>query len=78
MKAAYHARVPYRVPREQILRLYDLHLALAPSPIVALNRAVAVAEVAGPGPALALVDDLELDRHHVPRHPGRPAPARGL
>ncbi|MCO5971557.1 RNA polymerase sigma factor [Actinoallomurus soli] len=49
----------------QILRLYDLHVALAPSPIVALNRAVAVAEVAGPGAALALVDDLDLDRHHV-------------
>jgi RNA polymerase sigma-70 factor (ECF subfamily) len=49
----------------QILRLYDLHLALAPSPIVALNRAVAVAEVAGPGQALALVDDLDLGRHHV-------------
>ncbi|MEV5704256.1 sigma-70 family RNA polymerase sigma factor [Actinoallomurus sp. NPDC052274] len=49
----------------QILRLYDLHLALAPSPIVALNRAVAVAEVAGPEAALALVDDLDLDRHHV-------------
>jgi RNA polymerase sigma-70 factor (ECF subfamily) len=49
----------------QILRLYDLHLAIAPSPIVALNRAVALAEVEGPGPALALVDDLDLDRHHV-------------
>ncbi|GAA4612379.1 RNA polymerase sigma factor [Actinoallomurus liliacearum] len=49
----------------QILRLYDLQLALAPSPIVALNRAVAVAEVAGPEAALALVDALDLDRHHV-------------
>ncbi|GAA4634921.1 RNA polymerase sigma factor [Actinoallomurus vinaceus] len=49
----------------QILELYDLHLALAPSPVVALNRAVAVAEVEGPGPALALVDGLDLDRHHL-------------
>ncbi|WP_433175362.1 RNA polymerase sigma factor [Actinoallomurus sp. CA-150999] len=49
----------------QILELYDLHLALAPSPVVALNRAVAVAEVEGPGPALALVEGLDLDRHHL-------------
>ena len=44
----------------QIVLLYDQLLALAPSPIVALNRAVAVAEVAGPGSALALVDGLDL------------------
>lgn len=44
----------------QILQLYDQLLALAPSPVVALNRAVAVAEVDGPGAALALVDDLDL------------------
>ncbi|WP_422771010.1 RNA polymerase sigma factor [Plantactinospora sp. WMMC1484] len=42
----------------QIVQLYDHLLALAPSPVVALNRAVAVAEVAGPAVALALVDDL--------------------
>src|SRR5206468_5846524 len=36
----------------QILALYDLHLAIAPSPIVQLNRAVAVAEVEGPAAAL--------------------------
>ena len=35
--------------------------ALAPGPIVALNRAVAVAEVEGPAAALALVDELKLD-----------------
>jgi len=45
----------------QILQLYDQLMAIAPSPIVALNRAVAVAEVDGPEVALALVDDLELD-----------------
>ena len=37
----------------QILALYDLLLALAPTPVVALNRAVAVAEVDGPAEALA-------------------------
>ncbi|MGW7538172.1 RNA polymerase sigma factor [Amycolatopsis sp. NPDC054798] len=48
----------------QILALYDQLLALAPTPIVALNRAVAVAEVEGPAAALAIVDSLDLgDRH---------------
>ena len=42
----------------QILQLYDQLLAVAPSPVVALNRAVAVAEVDGPAAALALVDEL--------------------
>ncbi|MFC1402118.1 MULTISPECIES: RNA polymerase sigma factor [Streptacidiphilus] len=51
----------------QILRLYDQLTVVAPSPIVALNRAVAVAEVDGPQQALALVDDLApgLDGYHV-------------
>lgn len=49
----------------QILRLYDQLTAVAPGPVVALNRAVAVAEVQGPGPALALVDALDLERYHV-------------
>ncbi|MBO0702052.1 MAG: RNA polymerase sigma factor, partial [Candidatus Dormibacteraeota bacterium] len=44
----------------QILRLYDQLLALQPSPVVALHRAVAVAEVDGPAPALTLVDELAL------------------
>jgi RNA polymerase sigma-70 factor, ECF subfamily len=43
---------------DQILRLYDQLLAVAPSPVVALNRAVAVAEVDGPAVALDLVDGL--------------------
>jgi RNA polymerase sigma-70 factor, ECF subfamily len=43
----------------QILALYDQLLALTPSPVVALNRAVAVAEVEGPEAALALVDGLD-------------------
>ncbi|WP_210592972.1 RNA polymerase sigma factor [Streptomyces sp. GESEQ-35] len=49
----------------QILQLYDQLMTLAPSPVVALNRAVAVAEVSGPGVALTLVDALDLDRYHV-------------
>ena len=49
----------------QILQLYDQLLAHAPTPVVALNRAVAVAEVAGPAAALALVDELSLETYHL-------------
>ena len=49
----------------QILLLYNQQLAIAPSPIVALHRAVAVAEVEGPHAALMLVDALELDRYYL-------------
>lgn len=49
----------------QILALYDQLMTIAPTPVVALNRAVAVAEVDGPATALALVDDLLLDRYHL-------------
>ena len=49
----------------QIRTLYDQLLALTPSSIVALNRAVAVAEVDGPQAALGLVDDLGLDGYHL-------------
>ncbi len=49
----------------QIVRIYDHLLAIAPSPVVALNRAVAVAEVDGPAAALALVDELDLDGYHL-------------
>lgn len=44
----------------QILQLYDQLLHYVPTPIVALNRAVAVAEVEGPTAALALVDQVPL------------------
>jgi RNA polymerase sigma-70 factor (ECF subfamily) len=47
----------------QIVTLYDQLMAVAPSPVVALHRAVAVAEVSGPGAGLALIDGLELLRH---------------
>jgi len=49
----------------QVLALYDQLLAFEPTPVVALNRAVAVAEVDGPAAALDLVDDLELEGYHV-------------
>jgi RNA polymerase sigma-70 factor (ECF subfamily) len=49
----------------QILQLYDQLTVVAPSPVVALNRAVAVAEVDGPRKALDLVDALDLDDYHV-------------
>jgi RNA polymerase sigma-70 factor (ECF subfamily) len=49
----------------QILLLYDHLQAIAPSPMVTLNRAVAVAEVHGPAAALELVNDIDLDRHHM-------------
>jgi RNA polymerase sigma-70 factor, ECF subfamily len=49
----------------RILQLYDQLLAIVPSPIVALNRAVAVAEVEGPAEALVLIDALDLERHHL-------------
>jgi RNA polymerase sigma-70 factor (ECF subfamily) len=53
----------------QIVCLYDVLERLQPSPIVSLNRAVAVAMVEGPRPALALIDELaatgELAGHHL-------------
>ena len=50
---------------EQVVTLYDQLMAIAPSPVVALNRAVAVAEVDGPQAALDLVDELDLDGYHL-------------
>jgi RNA polymerase sigma-70 factor, ECF subfamily len=49
----------------QIVELYDQLLAMTPTPVVALNRAVAVAEVDGPEAGLALVDELDLDAYHL-------------
>jgi len=50
---------------QQVLQLYDQLLTLAPTPIVALNRAVAVAEVDGPEAGLHLVDGLDLDGYYL-------------
>ncbi len=49
----------------QVLRLYDQLMALAPDPVVALNRAVALAEVDGAEQALIEVDALNLDRYYL-------------
>lgn len=69
---AVHADAPDAAATDwaQVLALYDLLLALLPTPVVALNRAVALAEVAGPREALALVDALSLEGYqpfHVVR-----------
>ncbi|MFB9335833.1 RNA polymerase sigma factor [Actinoplanes octamycinicus] len=64
---AVHSDAPSaaRTDWAQILQLYDLLATIAPGPVVALNRAVAVAEVHGPEPALAIVDGLPLADYHV-------------
>ncbi|HET6664080.1 MAG TPA: RNA polymerase sigma factor [Acidimicrobiales bacterium] len=64
---AVHSDAPTAADTDwwQILRLYDQLLSLAPSPVVALNRAVAMAEVEGPAAALTLVDDLDLGGYHL-------------
>ena len=58
--AAVHCQAarPEDTDWPQIVRLYDLLERLQPSPIVSLNRAVAVAMADGPAPALALIDQL--------------------
>src|SRR5205085_5706635 len=64
---AVHSEAPSAAATEwtQIVQLYDQLLALAPSPIVTLNRAVAVAEVEGPDRALKVVDALELGEFYL-------------
>lgn len=67
--AALHARAPRAEDTDwpQIAALYGRLIALAPSPVVELNRAVAVAMADGPARGLALVDALadELDGYHL-------------
>jgi RNA polymerase sigma-70 factor (ECF subfamily) len=67
--SAVHSDAPDAASTDwgQVLRLYDQLTAITPGPVVALNRAVAVAEVEGPGAALRLVDGLrtELGSFHV-------------
>jgi RNA polymerase sigma-70 factor, ECF subfamily len=64
---AVHSDAPAAAATDwrQILRLYDQLLTLLPTPVVALNRAVAVAEVEGPDAALTLVDGLCLERYYL-------------
>ncbi len=63
--AATHARATDAASADwpTILELYDALLAKNPSPVIALNRAVAIAKVRGPAAALATVGPLERDRH---------------
>jgi RNA polymerase sigma-70 factor (ECF subfamily) len=69
--AALHCQAKYAEETDwpQIVRLYDLLERVQPSPVVSLNRAVAVAMVDGPDPALELIDNLEesgqLDGYHL-------------
>jgi RNA polymerase sigma-70 factor (ECF subfamily) len=49
----------------QILTLYDQLLVFSPTPIVALNRAVAVAEVNGPQAGLDVIEALDLSEYHL-------------
>jgi RNA polymerase sigma-70 factor, ECF subfamily len=64
---AVHSDAPTAADTDwrQILQLYNQLLSIAPGAVVALNRAVAVAEVEGPEVALRLVDALELNRYHL-------------
>ena len=64
---AVHADAPTAAQTDwwQILQLYNQLLTIAPSPIVAVNRAVAVAEVEGPDAALTLLDGLDLENYYL-------------
>jgi RNA polymerase sigma-70 factor (ECF subfamily) len=65
--SAVHSDAPVAAATDwdQILALYDQLLMVAPSSVIALNRAVAVAEVQGPAVALAIVDGLRLTRYYL-------------
>jgi len=64
---AVHADAPTAESTDwrQILQLYNHLLTLDPTPVVALNRAVAVAEVEGPAAALTVVNELNLDSYYL-------------
>jgi RNA polymerase sigma-70 factor (ECF subfamily) len=64
---AVHSDAPTAADTDwrQVLQLYDQLLTLAPTPVVALNRAVAVAEVEGSEPALAAVESLDLGDYYL-------------
>jgi RNA polymerase sigma-70 factor, ECF subfamily len=51
----------------QIVALYDHLFSVMPTPVVALNRAIAIAEVEGPGAALTTLDAIapDLDNYHL-------------
>lgn len=58
------AATPEQTDWSQIVALYDQLLAVARTPVVALNRAIAIGEVQGPATALALVDALDLENYY--------------
>src|SRR5919204_862032 len=64
---AVHADAPTveETDWSQIVALYDRLLAVAPTPVVALNRAISIGEVQGPAAALALVEELDLDNYYA-------------
>jgi RNA polymerase sigma-70 factor, ECF subfamily len=82
---AVHSDAPTAADTDwgQILQLYDQLIALSPSPVVALHRSVALAEVSGPAAGLAAADGLPLQSYYLfhairadfLRRLGRPAQA---
>jgi RNA polymerase sigma-70 factor (ECF subfamily) len=69
--AALHCQAPRAVDTDwrQIVHLYDLLLTVAPSPVVALNRAAAIGMAEGPAAALPMIERLaaegEMDNYHL-------------
>ena len=47
------------------MALYDQLYRFVPTPVVALNRAIAIAELQGPEAGLAILDDLDLPQYHL-------------
>ncbi|MFD4197019.1 RNA polymerase sigma factor [Amycolatopsis thermoflava] len=64
---AVHSDAPTAAETDwrQVVALYDQLMAVAPSPVAALHRAVAVAEVDGPAAGLALVERLRLTEYYL-------------
>jgi len=64
---AVHSDAPTAAQTDwgQVLQLYDQLIAIAPNAVVALNRAVAIAETGGTAPALDIVDALDLDTYYL-------------
>jgi RNA polymerase sigma-70 factor (ECF subfamily) len=64
---AVHSDAPIAAATDwsQIVALYDQLLMFSPTPIVAMNRAIALAELEGPAPALEAVEQLDLDGYHL-------------
>lgn len=65
--SAVHSDAPTLAETDwnQIVALYDQLYALTPTPVVALNRAIALAELTSPADALTVVDDLAIDNYYL-------------